>query len=53
MILNVANLTSRRDLLRHREQAEQSEILKRLALEPKGYAALTLHPPAGALWRFC
>ena len=33
-------------LLRHRQQADRSEILTRLALEPKGYAVLTLHRPA-------
>jgi UDP-N-acetylglucosamine 2-epimerase (non-hydrolysing) len=33
-------------LLRNREAADRSTILTRLALEPRGYAALTLHRPS-------
>ena len=33
-------------LFRYRERAAQSDILKRLGLEPGGYAALTLHRPS-------
>ena len=33
-------------LLRHRERAEASQILRELALEPGGYAVLTLHRPS-------
>jgi UDP-N-acetylglucosamine 2-epimerase (non-hydrolysing) len=33
-------------LLRNREQAERSGVLDELGLEPRGYAALTLHRPS-------
>jgi UDP-N-acetylglucosamine 2-epimerase (non-hydrolysing) len=33
-------------LLRYRERAGTSDVLARLGLEPKGYAALTLHRPS-------
>jgi UDP-N-acetylglucosamine 2-epimerase (non-hydrolysing) len=33
-------------LLRHREQAAQSDVLDRLGLSPRGYALMTLHRPS-------
>lgn len=33
-------------LLRHRQRAQASDALQRLALEPRGYAACTLHRPS-------
>jgi len=33
-------------LLRHRQQAAQSDILARLGLAPRGYALMTLHRPS-------
>lgn len=33
-------------LLQHRERAKSSDVLKRLNLEPRGYAACTLHRPS-------